>query len=340
MLRLPKFEYRAARSVAEALDWLGEFEGAVDKDPEARAMLMAGGTDVLPNMKERIFTPQVVIGLKNVAALRGMGADDEHGLRIGPNVSLHEIAVSPLLRDGYAALATAASVVSTPQLRQMGTLGGNLCLDTRCNYYNQSEFWRKARDYCLKKGSDICRVAPNGTGCYAVSSCDTAPALIALGASVRVASRQGERLLPLADLYAQDGIHPVHLRDGEVLSDVHLPRLEGDWRSTYVKYRVRGSFDFPIASVAVAARFDGDVCAEARVVLQGVATRPLTLPKAEALLTGARWTPDVIDAAAEIAYQTAHPMDNTSGTIALRRRIVRAYTQRALVAVAGATPAT
>src|SRR5579883_40502 len=265
MLRLPKFEYRAARSVAEALDWLGEFEGAVDKDPEARAMLMAGGTDVLPNMKERIFTPQVVIGLKNVAALRGMGADDEHGLRIGPNVSLHEIAVSPLLRDGYAALATAASVVSTPQLRQMGTLGGNLCLDTCCNYYNQSEFWRKARDYCLKKGSDICRVAPNGTGCYAVSSCDTAPALIALGASVRVASRAGDRIVPVAELYHDDGIHPVRLHDGEVLTDIYLPAQMAGWRSVYEKYRVRGSFDFPIASVAAAARFDGDTCADVRV---------------------------------------------------------------------------
>jgi len=338
MLRLPKFEYRAARSVTEALEWLGEFTGAVDKDPAAQAMLMAGGTDVLPNMKERIFTPQVVIGLKNVAALRGLSHDPEHGLRIGANVSLYEIAVSPLTQTGYAALATAASVVSTPQLRHMGTLGGNLCLDTRCNYYNQSEFWRKARDYCLKKGSDVCRVAPNGTGCYAVSSCDTAPALIALGASVRVASRQGERLLPVADLYAQDGIHPVHLHAGEVLSDVYVPRLDGDWRSTYVKYRLRGAFDFPIASVAVTARFDGDICIEARLVLQAVAMRPLSLPKAEALLSGARWTPDLIEAAAEIAYQTAHPMDNTSGTIALRRRIVRVYTQRALEAVASSPP--
>src|SRR5579871_468659 len=228
MMRLPKFEYRSARTVEEALGWLGEFEGSVDKDPEAQAMLMAGGTDVLPNMKHRIFTPQVVVGLRAVSALRGIVYNEEQGLRIGAGVTLTEIAGSPVVRAHYPALAQAAEVVSTPQLRQMGTIGGNLCLDTRCNYYNQSEFWRKARDYCLKKGSDVCRVAPNGAGCYAVSSCDTAPALIALGATVRIASRKGERELSVADLYSDDGIRPVHLHDGEVLTDVLLPALEGD----------------------------------------------------------------------------------------------------------------
>ncbi|MGH2518121.1 MAG: FAD binding domain-containing protein, partial [Ktedonobacterales bacterium] len=281
MMRLPKFEYRAARTVAEALEWMGEFDGAVNKDPAARAMLMAGGTDVLPNMKHKIFTPQVVIGLRSVPALRGIAYDPAHGLRIGAGVPLSEVAASPLVRDHYPALATAAEVISTPQLREMGTLGGNLCLDTRCNYYNQSEFWRNARDYCLKKGSEICRVAPNGTGCYAVSSCDTAPVLIAFGATVRVASRAGDRIAPVADLYDDDGIHPVHLHDGEVLTDIYLPALEEGWRSAYEKYRVRGAFDFPIVGVAAAARFDGAVCVDARLVLQAVATHPLPLPEAE-----------------------------------------------------------
>ena len=333
MMRLPKFEYRAARTVAEALEWMSEFSGATDKDPEARAMLMAGGTDVLPNMKHRIFSPRVVIGLRGVAALRGIAYDPEHGLRLGAGVRLSEIAASPIIRDRYPALACAADVISTPQLRQMGTIGGNLCLDTRCNYYNQSEFWRKARDYCLKKGSEICRVAPPGTGCYAVSSCDTAPVLIALGASARVASRDGDRIVPVADLYHDDGIHPVHLHDGEVLTELYVPSPSGDWRSAYEKYRVRGAFDFPIASVAAVAHFEGAQCADARIVLQGVATRPLALPEAEALLRGQPWTPDLLDAAAELGYKAAHPMDNTSGTIALRRRVVRAYIRRALDAL-------
>ncbi len=333
MMRLPKFEYRAARTVAEALEWMGEFSSAADKDPQAHAMLMAGGTDVLPNMKHRVFTPQVVVGLRGVAALRGIAYDPKHGLRLGAGVRLSELAASPIIRARYPALACAAEVISTPQLRQMGTLGGNLCLDTRCNYYNQSEFWRKARDYCLKRGSEICRVAPNGTGCYAVSSCDTAPVLIALGATARVASRDGDRIVPIADLYHDDGIHPVRLHDGDVLTDLYVPSPPGDWRSTYEKYRVRGAFDFPIASVAAVARFDGAQCADVRLVLQGVATRPLPLPEVEALLRGQPWTPDLLDAAAELGYKAAHPMDNTAGTIALRRRIVRAYIRRALDAL-------
>lgn len=339
MMRLPKFEYRAARSVAEALEWLGEHashaghdghNGASERDPEAAAMLMAGGTDVLPNMKHRIFTPRVVVGLRGVRELRGITYDPAGGLRVGAGVTLAELAAAPIVREHYPALAQAAESISTPQLRQMGTIGGNLCLDTRCNYYNQSEFWRKARDYCLKKGSEICRVAPNGTGCYAVSSCDTAPALIAFGASVRVASRQSERSLSVADLYGDDGIHPVHLGEGDLLTELTLPPLDDGWRSVYEKYRVRGAFDFPIASVAAAARFEDGVCAKARLVLQGVATEPQPLPEAEALLRGQVWTPELIEAAAESAYRAAHPMDNTSGTIALRRRMVRALTQRAL----------
>lgn len=335
MMRLPKFEYRAARTVDEALAWLGEYAPALDKDPEARTMLLAGGTDVLPNMKHKVFMPKVVVGLRGVAALRGISERPDGGLRIGAGVRLSEVAASPLVRSRYPALAQAAESVSTPQLRQMGTIGGNLCLDTRCNYYNQSEFWRRAREFCLKKGSEICRVAPNGTGCYAVSSCDTAPALIAFGATARVAARDGAREVPVAALYADDGIHPVHLREGEVLTDIILPPLEGDWRSTYEKYRVRGAFDFPIASVAAAARFDGAVCVEARLTLQGVATAPLELPEADALLAGQSWTPDLIEAAADIALRAAHPMDNTSGTIALRKRAIRAYTRNALVALAG-----
>ena len=335
MMRLPKFEYRAARTVAEALEWLGASDdgGAgsdAEKDPLARAMLMAGGTDVLPNMKHKIFTPQVVVGLRGVRDLRGIAFDAEHGLRLGAGVTLAEIAASPIVRSRFPALAEAAAAVSTPQLRQMGTLGGNLCLDTRCNYYNQSEFWRGARDFCLKKGSEICRVAPNGTGCYAVSSCDTAPVLIAYGATARIASPQGDRIVSVTDLYNDDGIHPVHLRAGEVLTDVYVPALVDGWRSTYEKYRVRGSFDFPIVGVAAAARFADGVCTDARLVLQAVATQPLALPEADALLAGQSWTPELLDAAADLAYRSAHPMDNTAGTIALRRRMVRAHTRRAL----------
>ena len=338
MLRLPHFEYRAARTVAEALDWMDEYGPGTDKDPEAQTILMAGGTDVLPNMKHRLFTPKVVIGLRGVSALRGITSDREGGLRIGAGTRLSELAASPLLQTSYAALAAAAASISTPQLRQMGTLGGNLCLDTRCNYYNQSEFWRRAENFCLKKGTDVCRVAPNGTGCYAVSSCDTAPALIALGASVRISTRNGERVVPVRELFDEDGIHPVRLRADEVLTDITLPASQGDSRSTYMKYRVRGAFDFPIAGVAVSARFEGDTCAEVHLTLQGVATSPQPLPEGEQHLRGVPWTPALVDEAAEIAYRAAHPMDNTAGTIALRRRAVRSLVRQALEALIYPTP--
>ncbi|MGO8951189.1 MAG: FAD binding domain-containing protein [Ktedonobacterales bacterium] len=333
MLRLPHFEYRAARTVQEALDWMAEFDVSTSKDPEAQAMLMAGGTDVLPNMKHRLFTPKLLIGLRGITTLRGVAFDDDSTLRLGAGTRLSEIAASPDLGRPYGALAEAAASISTPQLRQMGTLGGNICLDTRCNYYNQSEFWRNAEHFCLKKGADICRVAPNGTGCYAVSSCDTAPALIALGATVRIVSRQGERELPVRDLFDVDGLHPVRLRSDAVLTSVTLPALDDNWRSIYRKHRVRGAFDFPIAGIAVAARFDGDVCTDVRLTLQGVATAPLAVPAAEEKLCNTQWTADLLEEAADVAYQTAHPMDNTAGTIALRRRAIRSLTRQALVAL-------
>jgi 4-hydroxybenzoyl-CoA reductase subunit beta len=333
MLRLPPFEYRAARSVQEALDWLVEFEVSASKDPEAEVMLMAGGTDVLPNMKHRLFTPKLLIGLRGIKALRGVGPGADGTLRLGTGTRLAELAASPYLGGPYSALAEAAASISTPQLRQMGTLGGNICLDTRCNYYNQSEFWRNAEHFCLKKGSDICRVAPGGTGCYAVSSCDTGPALLALGASAHIVSRQGEHEVPVLDLFDVDGIHPVRLGSDALLTSVALPALDDNWRSAYRKHRLRGAFDFPIAGVAVAARFDGDVCTDVRVRLQGVATAPLPVPVAEERLRNTRWTAELLDEAADVAYQTAHPMDNTAGTIALRRRAIRSLTRQTLAAL-------
>jgi CO/xanthine dehydrogenase FAD-binding subunit len=162
--------------------------------------------------------------------------------------------------------------------------------------------------------------------------------LIAYGATARVASREGDRIVPVHRLYLDDGIHPVALHKGEILTDFYLPPVPGDWRSTYVKYRVRGAFDFPIASVAAVARFEGNVCADARLVLQGVATAPETLTEAEIALRGRQWTPELIEEAAAIAYRHAHPMDNTSGTIALRRRIVKSYTERALTDLLGSHP--
>ncbi|HEU5178297.1 MAG TPA: FAD binding domain-containing protein, partial [Burkholderiales bacterium] len=274
MLRLPWFEHRTPRSVAEAAKILAG-EGT-------RAMLIAGGTDLLPNMKRRHQAPQVLVSLQKIEELRKLNG------ALGAGATLSEIA-----RDEKtpAALRHAAIQVATPHIRNMGTLGGNLCLDTRCTYYNQSYEWRKAIDFCLKKDGKICWVATASKRCVAVSSTDTAPALIALDAAATLVSAQGEREVKVADLYRNDGIEYLSRRPDEILTEVRVP---AGWKSTYWKLRRRGSFDFPILGVAVALKFSGDVVEEARLALGAVASRPFLVEKAGAFLKGKKLTDEVI----------------------------------------------
>ena len=198
----------------------------------------------------------------------------------------------------YPALATAAGVVSTPQLRNMGTLGGNVCVDTRCNYYNQSHQWRKAVNFCMKKDGEICLVAPGSSRCWAVSSSDTAPVLWSLGATARLVGPTGERTIPIHALYRDDGIEYLAKRPDEVLTDIMLPAADGV-RSAYLKLRRRGAFDFPVLGVAVALRMEGDRVATARIVLGAVASQPREAADAEAMLVGQRLEPALLTATAE-----------------------------------------
>src|SRR5215831_2064699 len=247
MLRLPSFTYVAARTVEEAVSRIA---GA---GPEG--MLVAGGTDLYPNMKRRQFEPKVLIGLRAIRHLGGVTGDRHKGMTVGAGLSLAGLAAQTEIRDGYRALAMAAGSVSTPPLRNMGTLGGNLCLDTRCNYYNQTYHWRKSIGFCMKKDGDICLVAPGSSRCWAVSSTDTAPVAIALGAQLRLVGPGGERVIPAAAFYRDDGIQYLAKAPDELLVEIILPPSEG-WRSTYWKLRRRGAFDFPILGVAAALRVD------------------------------------------------------------------------------------
>jgi 4-hydroxybenzoyl-CoA reductase subunit beta len=233
-----------------------------------------------------------------------------------------------LVRSGYAALAQAAGLVSTPQLRNMGTIGGNVCLDTRCNWYDQSLFWRTAEGFCMKThGEVVCRVAPSSPKCLAVASADTVPALIALGASVRVAGPSGERTVALADCYREDGIRYLTLAPGEIVTEIVLPASEG-WRSTYLKMRDRNSFDFPIAGIAAAVRWDGGTVSDARVAITALASRPVAVDASA--LVGTKLDDDAIGVVADAAHKAARPMDNTSGTISQRKRAARVFAERAL----------
>lgn len=325
MMRLPRFDYRAPRTVAEAATILAA-EGP-------GAMLLAGGTDLLPNMKRRQQVPGTLIGLHAIEELRS--ADGGSGMRLGAGLTLSQLAADTRVREGYTGLFQAAIQVATPHLRNMATLGGNICLDTRCNYYDQTYEWRKAIDFCMKKDGEICWVATGSKRCLAVSSTDTAPALISLGARVRLVSRGDDRLVSLVDLYQNDGIHYMTRRPEEILTEVILDPADG-WKSTYWKLRRRGSFDFPVLSAAAAVRFGKSVVVEdARIVLGAVASSPLDCPEATELLRGNKLTDTVIEEAASVASKKAKPMDNTDFTLSWRKRVARQFVTYALREVRG-----
>jgi len=324
MMRLPQFRYRAPRTVDDAVAWLAE-------DP-AQSMLLAGGTDVLPNMKRRQQTPATLIGLRGIRELGEITNGD--GLTIGAGVSLATVTADARIRQGYPGLWQAAVQVATPHLRNMGTIGGNLCLDTRCTYYDQTHEWRKAINFCMKRDGDTCWVATSSPKCLAVSSTDTAPMLQALGATVNLASSRGNRVVALRDLYANDGIHYLTRQPDEILTTIALPPSSG-WRSAYWKLRRRGSFDFPVAAAAVAARLDGSTVADVRIVLGAVASRPVESERAAALLRGNQLTDALIDEAAAVASEVAKPMDNTDFELTWRKSMVRALVGHALREIRG-----
>ena len=325
MLRLPPFRYLAPRTLGETACLLDE-EGT-------DAMLVAGGTDLYPNMKRRQFAPSVLIGLRNLAELQGIEETPEGGLRVGSGVTLTALAEHPQVRERYPALATAASLVSTPQLRNAGTIGGNVLLDTRCNYYNQTEFWRRSIGYCMKKDGDVCLVAPGSPRCWAISSADTAPVLVSLGASVRLVSVRGERVLPVRELFLDDGMQPYAKTPDEILSEITLPPAQG-WRSVYLKLRRRGSFDFPMLGVAVALRQQNDgTVTEARITLGAVASHPVEVPAAATRLIGQHLEPSLIAEVAALAAKPARPLDNADLTMSYRKQVTTAYVRRALEAL-------
>ncbi|MFN0299040.1 MAG: FAD binding domain-containing protein [Burkholderiales bacterium] len=324
MMRLPWFSYRSPATVAEAASILAA-EGP-------SAMIVAGGTDLLPNMKRKQQVPKTLVSLRRVEGLKRI--TNGSGLRLGSGLTLTNVVAADEVRSGYRALWQAAAQVATPHLRNMGTLGGNLCLDTRCSYYNQNYEWRKAIDFCMKKDGTVCWVATKSRLCLAVSSTDTAPALIALGAKVRLVSSRGEREVALADLYRNDGMDYLTRKSDEILTDVMLPDANG-WQSSYWKLRRRGSFDFPVLGVAAALRLTAEgVVEDARIVLGACSPRPI-VTKAGDLLIGKRLTDEVIAEIGAKAASQAKPMDNTDLDLYWRKDVVSNFVGYALREVRG-----
>jgi 4-hydroxybenzoyl-CoA reductase subunit beta len=333
MMGLPKFEFRVPRTIAEA--------GRIVGDVGPTAQFVAGGTDLYPNMKRRQQTPKTVISVMRLQELNQITGDGPSGVRIGASVTLTDIVEHPLINRDYPVIAHAARTISTPILRNMGTIGGNLLLDTRCNYYDQNFEWRKGINFCLKKDGDVCWVAPGSSKCWAVQSSDLVPVMVAIGAKFRLASTLGERLIEAAGFYNDDGIDYLKKRPDELLVEIHLPPTNG-WRASYQKLRRRGAFDFPVLGVAAWIQTEQDkirtgsgsdrvaTIKDARIVLGGIAPSPLNITEAGAALIGHAFDADHIQAAAEAAYTKARPLDNTDFVMNWRKQMARVYTLRAL----------
>lgn len=341
MMRLPKFTYRVPRTIAEAVKVF------TDAGPEAQ--FVAGGTDLYPNMKRRQQMPKTVISVMRLPELNQVSGVAGQGTVIGASVTLTEICENEIIKRDYPVIASAARTISTPILRNMGTIGGNLLLDTRCNYYDQNYEWRKAINFCLKKDGDVCWVAPGSSKCWAVQSSDLVPVMVAIGAKLRLVSTQGERMVDAADFYKDDGIDYLNKRPDELLVDIHLPPTNG-WRASYQKLRRRGAFDFPVLGVAAYVRFDralpegratapmaGEApalpVADAKIVLGGIAPSPVQVNESAKALIGYPLTDDQIRAAADAAYVKARPLDNTDFVYQWRKQMARQYTIRALEAI-------
>ena len=328
MLRLPKFRVLEPRTAAEAVRLRAEHGDA--------ALFLAGGTDLLPNMKHGLFEPEVVISLARVEGLGSIEEDADGALRIGAMVSLHDVATSELVRRRAPALAEAAGVVSGPQLRRMGTLGGNVMLDTRCQWYNQTHFWRQALGFCLKKDGTVCHVVESGKKCVAAASNDTAPALLTLGATLVFEGADGTKELGIADLYRADGANNKSVSN-ELLRSIRIPPTSPGHRGAYGKLRDRGSIDFPLLGIAVRIDLAPDDRTVEDAALAGVAlqARPLSLPRAAELFVGTETGTDgfrnAVDALADLAYRRFRPLDNIPGDAEWRREMAPVLTRRTLL---------
>ncbi|HEX6558050.1 MAG TPA: FAD binding domain-containing protein [Longimicrobiales bacterium] len=321
MLRLHSYQYHRPGSIAEAAELLA----AHPQD----AMLIAGGTDVMPNMKHRLFTPNHLIAIRNLPELHGISTTSRE-LVIGAAETLTDISLSPLVLKYAPSLAQAAGSVAGPQLRNMGTIGGNICLDTRCTYYNQTYFWRSALGFCLKKHGDVCHVTKVGRKCVAAHSADTPPVLLTLGAVVDLVSAEGTRSVSVADFFVADGIWNSVRKPSEIVARVRVPLPAASVKLAFLKVRQRQSIDFPLLNMAIAADFDGRTMRSLRIVVSALGSKPRDLAGLDKVAAGRPLDAPTIEAIAERAYQQCHPLENIIVDPDWRHAMVPIYVKRAL----------
>jgi 4-hydroxybenzoyl-CoA reductase subunit beta len=323
-MSLPRFKLLRPRTVEEAVAHLSAHGNNL--------CILAGGTDLIPSMKQKLFTPSYVMDVRGIEEMQGIRSVPGYGMEIGALTALSVIEDSELLRRDYRVLHEAVTTVASPILRNMGTLGGNICLDTRCVWYNQSLQWRRSCGFCIKKDGDLCHVAPGGVRCWAVFSGDTPPALLCLDAQLEIIGPKGLRRLPLKDLYSGAGDAHLRLDSDEMLMRILLPQASAGWKGSYLKLRIRGSIDYPLAGVAVAIKRDGGPVEAARVAITAVNPAPVLVGAAEHALVGKRIDEHTAAVVGELAAKTAKPLTTSALTPEYRREIVRVFAKRAVLA--------
>ncbi len=323
-MSLPSFKLLRPRTIEEAVAMMLEHSQHIQ--------ILAGGTDLLPSMKQRLFTPEFVMDIRAIDEMHGIQVRPGLGVEIGALTTLSAIEDSEFIRRNYSVLHEAVKTVASPILRNMGTLGGNICLDTRCVWYNQSLQWRRSCGFCIKKDGDLCHVAPGGTRCWAAFSGDTPPALLCLGAELEIVGPVGVRRMALKDFYTNIGDKRMRLEPHEIVTRVFLPQQTAGWKGSYQKLRIRGSIDYPLAGVAVAIKQNGGPVEAARMAITAVNPAPFLIPGVEHALTGKKVDELLATVAGELAGKTAKPLTTSGLTPEYRREMVKVFAKRAVMA--------
>jgi 4-hydroxybenzoyl-CoA reductase subunit beta len=327
MQSLPRFRLARPRDLAEAAALLAG---------DAGARVLAGGTDLIANLRDGLAAPSLLVDLAAIGELDALRVDAQ-GVRIGARVALARLAADARVGSTCPAIAQAAASVAGPAHRNVATVGGNLCLDTRCIFYNQSEWWRRATDYCLKYRGEICHVAPQGKSCQAAYCGDLAPALLALDAGVEITGKGGVRRIALADLYVEDGAAHLALAPGEIVVAVQVPAAAARLRSGYRKARVRGAIDFPLAGVAAALSMEAGVLKSLRIALTGTNARPFVLQGTDALV-GKAPGEAALAAIGKLVQHQVRPLRTTATAANYRRQVASVLAQRLVRELAAAGP--
>ncbi len=323
-MSLPSFKLLRPRSLRQAVDYLARHGDDL--------IILAGGTDLLPSMKQKLFTPGYLMDIRGIDEIRGIHVRPGAGVEIGALTPLSVIEDSEFIRRNYRVLHEAAMTVASPILRNMGTLGGNVCLDTRCVWYNQSLQWRRSCGFCIKKDGDLCHVAPGGKFCWAAFSGDTPPALLCLGAELEIVGPTGMRRVALKDFYTRSGDARMRLERNEMLTRIFLPEASSGWKGSYLKLRIRGSIDYPLAGVAVALKKNGGPIEAVRLAITAVNPAPLLVAGVDNALVGKQVDDHLAIVVGELAAKTAKPLTTSALTPEYRREIVKVYAKRALLA--------